>query len=145
MNGILPSSERDWFRGLFGDRWAWLTGEDETGGAYSLLERVALPGARSAPHRHKRIEAFYVLEGEFELIVGDRSFAGGAGTLAVAQEGEQHGWSLVGDREGRMLLLFAPSTPRVYYSELDELLRSAGDSQLDAGKVIELSRRHGII
>jgi quercetin dioxygenase-like cupin family protein len=122
----------------------WLVGEEDTGGGYALLERVAPVGARSEPHAHKRIEAFYVTDGEFELTVGDRTIRGGPGTLAVAAEDELHGWSVVGDRPAQMIVLLTPSPPRAYYRELDALVRSFGDSPPDARAVIELTQRHGI-
>ncbi len=143
MGRIVQSSDREWLQGMFGDEWAWLTGEAETGGAYSLLERIAHVGARSAPHQHRRIESLYVLDGEFEFTVGGRTVTGGPGTLVIAQENESHGWKLLGDQEGRMLLFFAPSTPQAFYGELAGILLSSTDAP-DMAKVLETMNRHGI-
>lgn len=142
---IRRAGEGEGFRTPFGHTVTWLVGEESTGGGYALLERVAPVGARSEPHSHKRIEAFYVTDGEFELIVGDRKTRGGAGTLIVAGEGEPHGWFTVGDRPGRMMVLLTPSPPRAYYRDLDALVRSFGDNQPNVRSVIELSQRHGMI
>ena len=70
---------------------------------------------------------------------------GGAGTLIYAAEGELHGWANVGDKPGRMLILFSPSPPRAYYRDLDALVRSWGDNPPDGRAVIELSKRHDIM
>lgn len=142
---IRQAGEGEPYRTPFGDTVTWLAGEEETAGGYALLERFAPPGAHSQPHAHKRIEAFYVTGGEFELTVGDRTIRGGAGTLVVAGEREPHGWSVVGDRPGQMMVILTPSPPRAYYRELDELVRSFGDSPPDLRAVIELSRRHDIL
>jgi quercetin dioxygenase-like cupin family protein len=141
---IRKPGEGEMWRTPFGDTVTWLVGEEGTGGSYALLERVAPVGARSEPHAHKRIEAFYVTDGEFELTLGDHTTRGGAGTLVVAAEGESHGWAAVGDRPARMMILLSPSPPQAYYRELDALVRSFGDNPPDVRAMIELSQRHGI-
>ncbi len=43
----------------------------QTGGAYALFEATANPGAGPPPHvHHREDEAFYVLEGEYQFLVG---------------------------------------------------------------------------
>jgi mannose-6-phosphate isomerase-like protein (cupin superfamily) len=50
------------------------TGED-TGGAYSLTDSVVPPGGGPPPHvHHREDEAFWVLEGELEVMVGESTF-----------------------------------------------------------------------
>jgi quercetin dioxygenase-like cupin family protein len=142
---IRKAGEGDQLRTPFGDTVTWLVGEDETEGRFALMERFAPPGARSAPHAHKRIETFYVTDGEFDLTVGDQTVRGGPGAMIVAQEGELHGWATIGNKPGRMMILFAPSPPRAYYIELDALVRSWADNPPDARAVIELSKKHGIL
>jgi quercetin dioxygenase-like cupin family protein len=102
------------------------------------MERVAPPGAKSPPHSHNRSESFFVTDGEFDLTVGDQTFRGGAGAMIYAPEGTPHGWAAVGDKPGRMMILFSPSPPRAYYVELDA-------SPPDFRAVIALSRQHGIL
>ena len=60
-----------------GGRSIWLLGmlitfkavSEETGGEYSVFEQTVPPQAGVPPHiHHQESEAFYVLEGEFELI-----------------------------------------------------------------------------
>ena len=44
----------------------------ETGGAYALTDSTVPPGGEAPPHVHRREdEAFWVLEGEIEVTVGD--------------------------------------------------------------------------
>ncbi len=129
----------------FGDTVTWLIGEEETEGRYALMERLAPAGAKSAPHSHKRSEAFFVTAGEFDLTVGEQTFRAGAGAMIYAPEGELHGWATVGEQPGRMLILFSPSPPRAYYRDLDALVRSSGDSPPDMRAVIELSKQHNVL
>ena len=47
-----------------------VSGED-TGGAYSLTDSVVPPGGGPPPHiHHREDEAFWVLEGELQVMVG---------------------------------------------------------------------------
>ena len=47
----------------------------DTNGTFSLLEATLAPGNEPPPHVHSREdELFYVLEGEFDIYVGDEAF-----------------------------------------------------------------------
>jgi mannose-6-phosphate isomerase-like protein (cupin superfamily) len=47
---------------------------DQTGGAYSLFEVASQLGAGPPHHvQHREDEAFYVLEGDYEFLVEDRT------------------------------------------------------------------------
>jgi len=60
-----------------------LTSED-TGGAFSLFEGTIPPGGGPPPHvQHREDESFYVLEGEFEFLVGEDTIPAGAGSCVL--------------------------------------------------------------
>ena len=55
--------------------------KEDTGGAYSLLE-VVVAGEGPPQHIHKaEEEAFYVLEGEVNIKIGEQTIRGTVGTL----------------------------------------------------------------
>jgi quercetin dioxygenase-like cupin family protein len=113
----------------FGDTLIWIAGEAATNGRFSLHERTAPPGARSTPHKHHElVEAFYMLEGECEFVIGDRTFRGGAGTFVLAPKATLHGWSVVGDTPAKMLVFFTPSAKLAFFEEQQTLVRSGGDA-----------------
>lgn len=130
------------YRTPFGDTMSWITGEDDTGRAYSVHERNAPPGARSTPHRHSRLtEAFYVLEGAFEFTIGGERIEGQAGTFVQAAPGVEHAWRVVGAAPAKALVLFTPSAERAYFAEVDGLVRS--DGPVDAAALLALSQKYG--
>lgn len=105
---VLPSDE--------GER-IWITADTvrivatvaESGGSFTTLEVVSPPGSGPPPHIHEtEDEAFYVLDGEFELVIGERVVRGGAGTYAIAPRGIVHRFQSTGDRDGRLLVTFTP-------------------------------------
>src|SRR3712207_794386 len=80
-------------------RTLWVLGElvtynvtgDQTGGAYSLFEVASQPGTGPPPHvQHREDEAFYVLEGDYEFLVEDRTLRIPAGTLLYVPKGNLH-------------------------------------------------------
>jgi len=60
------------------------------------------------PHTHDdQTDSFYVLEGEVEFTVGDRTVRVGPGAVLVAPPGARHGFRSTGGR-ARVLNLHAP-------------------------------------
>jgi mannose-6-phosphate isomerase-like protein (cupin superfamily) len=52
-----------------------LVQKKDSNGAFSLLEAILVPGNEPPPHVHTREdELFYVLEGDFDVFVGEESF-----------------------------------------------------------------------
>lgn len=133
----------DWYRTPFGDRMRWVAGEDATAGAYSLHERVAPPGSASFPHVHSRMsEAFHVISGRVIFTIDGLPTEVSAGDFVIALAGQQHSWSVAGDEDARVLVLFAPSAGRAYFEEMHSLVeRTAGRPSLE--ELAALSRKHG--
>ena len=100
-----------------GTRSLWVLGElvrykitsYQTGGAYSLFEVTAQPGAGPPPHvQHREDEAFCVLEGEYEFLVEDRTIDARAGSLIYVPKGNLHSHINAGKGIGRMLVSQTP-------------------------------------
>ncbi len=84
------------------------------------------PGDQAPPHVHHRSdEAFYVLDGQLEVLVGDERRTLGAGELAVIDAGTVHTFANRGPGGARILVIMTP--------EVDELIAvlHSGDSAGD--------------
>ena len=80
-----------------------------TGGAYSLFEVATQPGAGPPPHvHHREDESFYVLEGDYEFLIGRETLRVGAGSLLYVPKGTLHAHRGVGEGVGRMLVTQTP-------------------------------------
>src|SRR3712207_5725312 len=80
-----------------------------TGGAYSLFEVATQPGSGPPPHvQHREDEAFYVLEGKYEFLVGGNTLRVGSGSLVYVPKGAMHTHRNVGEVPGRMLTTHTP-------------------------------------
>jgi quercetin dioxygenase-like cupin family protein len=85
------------------------SGED-TGGAYSLTDSMVPPRSGPPPHvHHREDEAFWVLEGELEVLVGESRFRAGAGSFVHLPRGVLHSYRNVGAGSARFLTLVVPA------------------------------------
>ena len=114
---------------------------DETGGAFSLLEAVEPPGFGPPLHIHDNAaEAFYVLEGEYQIFLDDREFACPAGSFIFIPAGIRHGFR-VGALASRKLNLYTPAAMVGYF---DQLSAAINDGDADSERLDEIARRHGM-
>jgi uncharacterized cupin superfamily protein len=67
-------------------------------------------------------ETFYVLEGEFELHVGDETLRGRRGSVMFVPPGTPHSFGNPTDAPARLLLVMSPSGHDRYFVELAEIL-----------------------
>src|SRR5919205_302036 len=82
------------------------TGES-TGAGLLLLENLTAPGGGPPPHIHTREDEFwYVLDGTFEIRIGDEVHAVGPGGLAFAPRGTVHNFRNATETPGRILIGF---------------------------------------
>lgn len=80
-----------------------------TGGAYSLVDCVALPGAGTPPHiQHNDDEAFLVLDGTFEIVLGDTAAEYTTGDYIFVPRGSVHAFRNTGTAPARMLIVNSP-------------------------------------
>jgi len=102
-----PRSKRYYFDVGIGS--VCLSGAD-TGGAYCLLDIGLAPAMTVPRHTHTREdEAYYVLSGELEFIVGDEVFVLRAGDTLIAPRDIPHQLRNSGDVENHYLIMFSPS------------------------------------
>ncbi len=95
---------------VVGDTYTFKATGEQTDGSFMLFEASIPPGSGPPPHLHLREhEAYYVLEGEIEVLDGDRSFVAGAGSFVHVPKGAVHRFENVGQTDARMLVLAAPA------------------------------------
>ncbi len=81
----------------------------DTGGAMLVIENTNRAKGGPAKHQHlAQDELFYVIEGDYVMVVGDQRFALKAGDTLLAPRRIPHVWAYVGNTVGRMLITFTP-------------------------------------
>ena len=106
------------------DQWYWYPGHaltvkssgKETGDVttWMLVENAAREGVPFHKHLHED-ESFYVIDGLFEITIGDVTTQGGPGMFAFGPRNLPHRWTNVGDGRGRLLNVFNPSGIENYF------------------------------
>lgn len=134
----------------------WMVGTDlvtfkatgaSTGGAYALFDSLVLPGGGPPPHiHHREDEAFYVLEGEFEFLAGDRWIKGSAGSFVHIPEGSLHTLRNAGPEVGRLLTLVVPAGLDRFFEEMGEPGTdiSSPPGPPDVGRLLATAEKYGI-
>ncbi len=104
---------------------------EETGGAYSLLE-VVLAGGGPPQHIHKaEEEAFYVLEGEVNIKIGEETIRGTAGSFVLIPRGTVHTFWNTGPTHAKLLAIFSPPGFEQFFVEV------VGDEEVDTATFVE--------
>ena len=107
--------ERIW---IVGDTMTLKATAESTGGSLMLLENLTAPGGGPPPHVHTREDEFwYVLDGTFEIRIGDELHVVGPGGFAYAPRGTVHNFRNTAETPSRILVGFAPGGMEGFFRE----------------------------
>lgn len=114
----------------------------DTGGAYAVIQEASPPAGGPPLHLHHREdEAFYVLEGEYEIQYGNEKIQATTGSFIFAPREIQHTFRNVSAGPGKVLIIVTPAGIEKFFEELHELAKPGPP---DLGRVKELAARYEI-
>jgi mannose-6-phosphate isomerase-like protein (cupin superfamily) len=107
-----------------GNEIVFKAGATDTGGAFGFLEYTAAPEFPGPPAHihHEMVEAFYVLEGELTMLLGDETVKAQAGSFVLVPPGTPHTFSNPGAEPVRFIGVFTPGGFEQYFKDLAALL-----------------------
>jgi quercetin dioxygenase-like cupin family protein len=121
---------------VLGDPYTYKVVGGDTEGNYSLIECTTVADG-PPPHIHKaEEEAFYVLEGEVNVTIGDQTIRGAAGSFVLIPRGTVHTFSTVGTEPAKMLLIISPAGFEQFFTEIDGVT--------DVDKIMTLAPRYNL-
>jgi mannose-6-phosphate isomerase-like protein (cupin superfamily) len=138
---VLAAGEGRTIEGPTGQPMIVKAGAAETHGAYALIEYSHAPGAAGPPphiHHHHE-EAFYVLEGELTLLIGQESVTVGAGGFAMVPRGMVHRPGNAGQEPVRFFFITSGAIDG-FFVEMSEKLTAAG-GRLPVEQLVEIGTR----
>jgi mannose-6-phosphate isomerase-like protein (cupin superfamily) len=110
-----------WSFWVLGDHYRFKLSSEETVGSLAVVEIVAFPQNGPPPHiHHHEDESFYILDGTFSVLVGDRSFEAGTGAFVHIPKGTLHTYKNVGVAPGRLLVILTPGGFENLWREIRE-------------------------
>jgi mannose-6-phosphate isomerase-like protein (cupin superfamily) len=137
---VPPSGGAEW--NVLGSKMTCKVGSEETGGVYSIVENTLAPQDGPPPHvHHNEDEIFYVIEGEFEIRCGERTFRAAPGALAVLPRNVPHSFRNVGEGEGRLLVTVTPGGFEKFFEEVSRELPTMPP---DVAKLKEIGRKYNL-
>lgn len=99
------------------------TGQD-TGGQFSFFDLTVRPnGGGPPPHIHNDLdEAFYVLDGNLQFLLGNETAVAKPGTYVYVPKGRRHQFLNPGTTTGRLLAITFPSGFEGFFAEEGRLI-----------------------
>lgn len=116
--------ERIW---IVGDTMTFKATGESTQGRLMLLENLTAPGGGPPPHIHEADdEFFYIVDGMFEIRIGNERHDLGPGGFAFVPHGTVHNFRNTADTPSRILIGFTPGG-------IEGFFRESGRPALDDG------------
>ena len=116
---------------------------EQTGGSIGVLEATSPPGYGPPRHIHRRSdELFYVLEGEFLFLIGERQINAMPGAFVFIPRGTVHAAKVIGNKPGKVLTAYVPGGLERSFEEFAQVRTEQGE---DASRSTERSMTVGEI
>ena len=99
--------------------------KQETDGVFSFFVSTVPAGEGIPNHTHlKEDEAYYILEGEFEIYdtTNGNTLTVGPGSYVYVPKGVNHGFKCIGSETGRMLLIITPGGLEGFFEGIGQII-----------------------
>src|SRR5215203_2985339 len=121
---------------------------DDQSETVGIFEDEVLPGTGPPPHLHRsQDETHYILEGEFEFVLGERKVDAGAGSVVYVPRTTVHAFTNTGTDKGKILFINTPAGPLeqflVEFGEPVSDLSSPPEGEPDMDKLLASAQRTG--
>jgi len=121
---------------VLADSYTFKASSADAGGAYSLTEITTVADG-PPPHIHKtEEEAFYALEGEGNVQIGEDEVRATPGSFVIIPRGVVHTFSKAGTAPAKLLVIISPAGFERFFQEID------GVSDIDA--IMSAAQRHNL-
>lgn len=95
---------------VLGDLYTFKATGKQTNGAFTVIDQTVQPQSGPPPHiHHREDEAFYILEGRFSFLSGDKQGVFEAGSFVYIPKGTLHTFKNIDDQQGKLLVIITPA------------------------------------
>jgi quercetin dioxygenase-like cupin family protein len=129
---------------FFNQTIAILATVSDTNGVLGAIEVASPRGAVPPLHVHRREdEAFYVVEGDYRVFVGDEVISASPGTWVWGPRDVPHGYQIHSER-GRHLSLTMPAGFEAFFEEVAAIATPDADPLSEMGRIEAVAGRYGV-
>lgn len=87
---------------VLGDLYTFKVTGKETNGAFTVMDQIIQPQGGPPPHiHHREDEAFFILDGTFSFLCGDKETVFDKGSFVYVPKGVLHTFRNIGEQQGR--------------------------------------------
>ena len=123
---------------------AVLASANDTNGVLGAIEVAGPAGAVPPLHvHHREDEAFYVLDGDYSVFIGDEVIRASPGVWVSGPRGVPHGYQIHSAR-GRHLSLTMPGGFEAFFEEVAAIATPSADPRNEMGRLVEVAARYGV-
>jgi quercetin dioxygenase-like cupin family protein len=116
---------------------------EQTRGSIGFLEATSSPGYGPPRHIHRsHDELFYILEGEFLFLVGERQVNAPPGSFVFIPRGTVHAVKVVGPEPGKVLIAYIPGGLEHSFEEFAQARAEQGEDADRARTVEEINQKY---
>jgi quercetin dioxygenase-like cupin family protein len=116
---------------------------EQTRGSIGFLEATSSPGYGPPRHIHRsHDELFYVLEGEFLFLVGERQVNVPPGSFVFIPRGTVHAVKVVGPEPGKVLIAYIPGGLEHSFEKFAQARAEQGEDADRARTVEEINQKY---
>jgi len=116
---------------------------EQTGGSIGFLEATGSPGYGPPRHiHHSHDELFYVLEGEFLFLVGERQVSALPGTFVFIPRGTVHAAKGIGTEPCKVLIAYIPGGLEHSFEEFAQLRTEQKEEADRSRAVAEINEKY---
>jgi mannose-6-phosphate isomerase-like protein (cupin superfamily) len=132
---------------VLGDLYTFKATGKQTNGVVTVIDQLIQPQGGPPPHiHHREDEAFYVLEGRFSFLCGDRQCVFESGAFVYIPKGTLHTFRNIGEQQGRLLVVITPAGLEEFFyaigTRADDTTTPPAFDPSVFGKVMELAKEY---
>ncbi|MGH9229290.1 MAG: cupin domain-containing protein [Acidimicrobiales bacterium] len=129
---------------IFQQTVASLASASDSNGVLGAVEVASPRGAVPPLHvHHREDEAFYVVEGEYSVFIGDDVIRASPGTWVWGPRDVPHGYQIHSER-GRHLSLTMPGGFEAFFEEVASIATPDADPRSEMGRLAAVAARYGV-
>lgn len=137
---VMRAEDGKWLN-VLGMQLKFLCTNNDSDGRYSSILNTVPKGLGAPPHQHPWDEAFYVIKGDVEFLIGDNAYTLHSGDYVLAPALATHSFTGLSDEEALMIGFESPGHSHHFFQEINDTVTQLPE---DLHKMPDIGKRHDV-